>query len=237
MGHAAPDDPRAGRPCCAPGRACVPASSPTTGSAAATRATRTPRAAHPGHRHPRPRLGSVHDDERHLGLQERRQQLEEHEGPDPEALRHRQQGRQLPAQRRPDRRGRDTAAEHRSAACRALDEGQRRGDLRHDGQPLRQARLGPVHQEGPRRRRDAVPARVRLAEGRSAAGAGAAQPRHVRGAASRRREPPNGADGRGRGGAPARRVARPGRRGGPSRDRRAARRRQSAAPGRRPTGR
>ncbi len=48
--------------------------------------TRHARAAHPRHRHPRPRLGNLHDHERHLGLQERRPQLEVHRDPDPQPL-------------------------------------------------------------------------------------------------------------------------------------------------------
>ena len=68
---------------------------------------RDPRAAHPGHRISRPRLGDLHDDERHLGLQELRPQLETALHPDHQPGGHRQQGRQLPAQRRPHRRRRD----------------------------------------------------------------------------------------------------------------------------------
>ena len=65
---------------------------------------RHPRAAHPRHRLSRPRLGNLHDDERHLGLQELRPQLEEPRDADPQPGGHRQQGRQLPAERRPDLR-------------------------------------------------------------------------------------------------------------------------------------
>ena len=46
-------------------------------------------------------------------------------------MRHRQQGRQLPAQRRPDRRRPDSRAQRRAAGRgRQMDEGQRRGHLR-----------------------------------------------------------------------------------------------------------
>ena len=60
------------------------------------------RAVHPRHRLPGPRLGNLHDDERHLGLQELRRQLEDRRDADPQPDRHRQQGRQLPAERRAD---------------------------------------------------------------------------------------------------------------------------------------
>ena len=66
---------------------------------------RDPGAVHPRHRLPGPRLGDLHDHERHLGLQELRQQLEERRNAHPQPGGHRQQRRQLPAQRRPHLRG------------------------------------------------------------------------------------------------------------------------------------
>ena len=65
------------------------------------------------------------------------------------------------------------AVRRAAEADRQVDEGQRRGDLRHDGQPVQAASLGPLHQEGRRRRHDALPARLRLAGRRQAGRAGA----------------------------------------------------------------
>jgi alpha-L-fucosidase len=56
---------------------------------------------HPRHGLPRPQLGSVHDDERPLGLQRIRRELEKHQGLDSQAGGYRKQRWQLPAQRRP----------------------------------------------------------------------------------------------------------------------------------------
>ena len=72
---------------------------------------------------------------------------------DPQPDRHRLQGRQLPAERRADRRRPDPRRVRRTAAGHGpLDEGQRRIDLRHAGQPVRQDALGPLHAEEARRR-------------------------------------------------------------------------------------
>jgi alpha-L-fucosidase len=76
---------------------------------------------------------------RHVGLQEGRPQLEEARRPDVQTRGHRQQGRQLPAERRPRRRRRHPAAESGHAPRRRpLAEGQRRGDLRCRPQSVRQ---------------------------------------------------------------------------------------------------
>ena len=57
---------------------------------------------------------------------------EVHRDPDPQPDRHRQQGRQLPAQRRSDRRGCNPQGADRTAeGTRRVDDGQWRGDLRH----------------------------------------------------------------------------------------------------------
>ena len=136
----------------------------------------TPEQDNPGDRHARPRLGNLHDDERHLGLQELRQQLEARRDAAPQPGGHRQQRRQLPPERRADLPGRDPGAEHRAAqGDRQMDEGQRRVDLRDDGQPVQPPGVGPVHEEAQRYRGDAVPACLRLAEGRQAGRAGPAQ--------------------------------------------------------------
>ena len=82
---------------------------------------------------------------------------------------HRQQGRQLPAQRRPDLRGSHPGPLRGAPqGDRPMDEGQRRGDLRHHRQPLQAPALGPLHQEADLRRGDPLPARLRLAGGRQA---------------------------------------------------------------------
>ena len=67
----------------------------------------------------RRRLGIVHDDERPLGLQQERPELEVVGHDDPHVDRHRQQGRQLPAERRPDLRGPDSRAQRRAACARS----------------------------------------------------------------------------------------------------------------------
>ncbi len=86
---------------------------------------------------PRRRLGIVHHDERSLGLQQKRSQLQIHEGPRPDARRYRIQGRQSAPQCRADLRGSFPFREHRPAqGNRQLDEGQRGGNLRHAGQPV-----------------------------------------------------------------------------------------------------
>ena len=56
----------------------------------------------------------------------------------------------------------------RLKADRPMDEGQRRGHLRHHRQPLQTPALGPLHQEAHRRRRDPLPPRLQLAGGRQA---------------------------------------------------------------------
>ena len=70
VGHAHRHDPRARREAAAALEAAAAASSPTTAWAAATRATpKTPEQYIPATGYPRPRLGNLHDHERHLGLQ------------------------------------------------------------------------------------------------------------------------------------------------------------------------
>ncbi len=132
--------------------------------------TETPEQFVPATGYPGPRLGDLHDHERHLGLQELRPQLEEHRHAHPQPGGHRQQGRQLPAQRRPHLRGPHPGAFRRAAqGDRPMDEGERRGHLRHHRQPLQTPALGPLHQEAYPRRRDPLPARLQLAGGRQAA--------------------------------------------------------------------
>ena len=61
---------------------------------------RNARADHPAAGLSRPRLGVLHDHQRHLGLQILRHQFQVHRDAAAQPHRHRQQGRQLPAQRR-----------------------------------------------------------------------------------------------------------------------------------------
>ena len=70
-----------------------------------------------------------------------------------------------------------------SEGNRPVDEGQWRGDLWHDRQPVRGAALGPLHKEGNGRRGDALPARLRMAIEWQAACAGLEEPGGVRVAA------------------------------------------------------
>ena len=73
------------------------------------------------------RLGDAGHPQRHLGLQEGRRELEAGERAAAPAGRGRQPQRQLPAERGPDRRGRDPPAQRRSPARGGpLDEGKRR---------------------------------------------------------------------------------------------------------------
>ena len=90
--------------------------------------------------------------------------------PHPQPGGHRQQRRQLPAQRRPHLRGPHPGSLRRAAqGDRPMDEGQRRGHLRHHRQPLQTPALGPLHQEAHPGRHDPLPARLQLAGGRQAA--------------------------------------------------------------------
>ncbi len=112
--------------------------------------TETPEQKIPATGFKRPRLGNLHDDEQDLGFQELRPRLEEHANAVAQSDRHRQQGRQLPAECRPDLRRRNPAGECRAAqGNRRLAGGQRRGNLRHDRQPVHKAPLRrPLHAEG-----------------------------------------------------------------------------------------
>ena len=80
--------------------------------------TETPEQIIPATGYSGPRLGNVHDDERHLGLQKLRQQLEIHPDHHPQPRGHRQQRRQLSAQCRPHERRFDSRTEHRAAQSR-----------------------------------------------------------------------------------------------------------------------
>ena len=110
----------------------------------ARRRLRHARAGDPAHRLWAGRgLGIVHDDEQPLGLQQERPELEIRHDADPQPDRLRQQGRQLPAQRRPHGRRRVPGGLHRApGGDRRMDEGQQRVHLRHPGQPVREARPG-----------------------------------------------------------------------------------------------
>ena len=78
------------------------------------------RAVHPGHRFPRrPRLGNLHDHERHLGLQIVRPELEIDRNAAAQLDRHRQQGRQLLAERRPHVRRLDAPGRASNASRRS----------------------------------------------------------------------------------------------------------------------
>jgi len=108
------------------------------------------------------RLGNVHDDERHLGLQELRRCLEGHAHAAAHADRCGGEGRKLSPQCG-TYCGRGDSGGKRGAPARdgAVDARQRRVHLRHDREPLWSARLGALHGEGG----NGVRARVRLAEG------------------------------------------------------------------------
>ena len=128
------------------------------------------RAVHPGQRNAGTRLGNLHDHQRYLGLQVVRHQLQVDRNAASESDRHRQQGRQLSAQRRPDGRGPDPGS--RSAAAQGngrLAEGERRGDLRHVGGPVEE---GAGVGAGDAKARQIVPARLRLADNGKTAVAG-----------------------------------------------------------------
>ncbi|MCX5670113.1 MAG: alpha-L-fucosidase [Planctomycetota bacterium] len=88
--------------------------------------------------------------ERHLGLQDERPQLEVGDRPGAQAHRHYVEGRQLPAERRPDRRGRHPARERRAPRSgRPVAEGERRRHLRHRPEPVAEAPLRrPLHGQG-----------------------------------------------------------------------------------------
>ncbi len=80
------------------------------------RRLRHARAGNSRRRSARRRLGIVHDDEQPLGLQQDTTKLEIVDGDDPHVDRHRQQRRQLLAERRPDVRGPDSRTQRRAAA-------------------------------------------------------------------------------------------------------------------------
>ncbi len=122
------------------------------------------------------------------------------------------------------------AAERRAApGDRQVDEGQRRGDLRHDRQPVQPPALGPLHEEAERRRGHALPARLRLADGRQAGRAGPAQRGPQRLAAGDGQDSPGGQRGRGPGRRGPGRAAGPHRHGGRAGGQRQARYREGAA--------
>jgi hypothetical protein len=76
-------------------------------------------------------------------------QLEIRRDPHSQPHRHRLQGRQLPAQRRPHRRGRNPRSQHPAAAGhRHLDAGQWRVHPRQPGQPVPAHALGTLHRQG-----------------------------------------------------------------------------------------
>ena len=112
----------------------------------------------------------MHDDERHLGLQEGRPELEVARDLLRKLVDIASKGGNYLLNVGPTAEGEIPAAERRAAGGDGpVDGGQRREHLRHDGQPVRQARLGPLHAEAGQ----ALPARVRLAQGRAAGRAGA----------------------------------------------------------------
>ena len=101
-------------------------------------------------------VGDAGDHQSHVGVPERRCRLEAAGRDRLQAGRHRQQGRQLPAERRPDGRRRDSAAEPGRAARRgALAEGERRGRLRRRADAVRGGAGGAEREghEGPARAR------------------------------------------------------------------------------------
>jgi hypothetical protein len=101
------------------------------------RRLRHARATHPRHRHAGRRLGNLHDPQHHLGLQRTRPRVEDGQTNHPQPHRHRQQGRQLPAQHRTQGRWQHPRREHRLAPRhRRVDETQRRSHLRHPSQPV-----------------------------------------------------------------------------------------------------
>ena len=97
----------------------------------------------------RPRLGNLHDHQRYLGLQILRQQLQIDRDARAQSDRYRQQKRQLFVEHRPDGRGRHSGTGSATAQGNGrVDEGQRRGDLRHLRQPAeRDSRMGPDNPE------------------------------------------------------------------------------------------
>ena len=129
----------------------------------------------------RPGLGVVHDDELALGLERRRRQLEVEPRTGAQPDRHRQQGRQLPAQHRPARRRHVPAGSGAAAAGdRQLDAAERRGDPRHDRERVRRAAVGSLHGAGRAAHDEVVPARVRTTGRRPARAARARQPDRAR---------------------------------------------------------
>ena len=102
---------------CTPCSHCAPASSQQPPRRRLQGRHRDPRAAHPRHRLQGPRLGNLHDHERHLGLQELRPQLEIHRRPS-SATSSTSSARAATtcSTSGPTRRRRDPAAEHRAAA-------------------------------------------------------------------------------------------------------------------------
>ena len=99
------------------------------------------------------------------GVQEGRQSLEARAAGRAHADRLLEQGREFPAECRPDGRGPDPRPERRAAGrSRQVDEGQQRSHLRHERQPVQEAGIWQMHPPAGQ----AVPARVRLAQGRHA---------------------------------------------------------------------
>ena len=110
-------------------------------------------------------LGDAGDDQRHLGLPHRRHELEVAGADHLQAARHREQGRQLPPQRRPDVRGRDSTAEPGDPADgRTLAESERRGGVRRRAVAVRRG-VRRVQRERceERARREAFPSADRVA--------------------------------------------------------------------------
>ena len=101
-------------------------------------------------------VGDAGDHQSHLGLPERRCRLETARRDHLQARRHRQQGRQLPAERRPDGRRGDPAGEPgRAARGGPVAEGERRGRLRRHADAVRGGAGGAEREghEGSARRR------------------------------------------------------------------------------------
>jgi hypothetical protein len=136
------------------------------------------RAVHPGHRHPRRDWETCMTMNGTWGYHARTPGLEADAVAAAQPGRHREQGRQLPAERRPDRRRLRSRTERRAPGRHGpLDEGERREHLRHDREPLpRASAFGrcttkAAQLPAPAGKSDPLPPPLRLAEGGARAAA------------------------------------------------------------------
>ena len=157
--HAPPDDARAGQ-ALHRHRPHDPAELPDRRPSRSGRRLRLHRRQLHPRRGPARGLGDARHHQPHLGLPQGRSRLEVARRHRLQAGRHREQGRQLPAERRPHGRRRHPPAQPGQSACRrAVAEEERRGRLRHGGHPLgrRAGREELERRDGPARQ-PALPA-------------------------------------------------------------------------------